>query len=450
VKDTIVAATTVLTADRARPVLSPGWVRIVDGEIVAVEEGAPPSTSGAAAAAVVRGDLVMPGLISAHQHLVDLLVRGGPTGPTFFDWLLGTYHRGLALAQPEECRAAIATVRASGLAAGVTTVVDCWSVGPVDDAERTRACAHASATAHLASGGRTLFAPMFCEVVPGGWTSGYGIDPTRLCRPAEESLRMVRELAAELACGRLSITPSPELPEAVTPAGLEAAHALAAELGTMMPTHFCPSPPSRAAFGPADARAVGILGPRMLAAHCAAIDAADVVEIGGAGVHVAHCPTASRALGRSMLTPLAALRRAGAVGGLGLDNASLQSTSDLFAEARQAAIIARGQEDSLHAGELFELLTIEAARAIGMGDRVGSLAAGKRGDLLVLDVSRPHWWPRRRSWIDTVVEVARADDVRVVLVDGEVVASDGVARRQGDVALVESAAARIRAAWGWS
>jgi 5-methylthioadenosine/S-adenosylhomocysteine deaminase len=446
----VVAGEVVLTADPARRSLEPGWVTIdsARGTITGVEAGRPPAGVDA-----IHGDVVIPGMVSAHQHLVDLLVRGGPIGPTFLDWLLGTYHAGLAHARPDECAAAVATVRAAGLAAGVTTVVDCWSVGPVDDPQRTLACAQASVEAHLASGGRTLFAPMFVELVPQGWSGAYGIDPARLCRPVEESLDMVRSLGEQFGGqsggDRLTVTPSPELPEAATADGLRRAHALAAELGAVMPMHFCPSPPSRDAFGPDEGAAVGILGPRLLAAHCGAVDDRDIRMIGQAGVHVAHCPNASRALGRSMLTPLAALRRAGSIGGLGLDNASLHATSDLFAEARQAAIIARGQDDALAAEELFELLTIEGARAAGLDARAGSLEVGKQADLVVLDASRAHWWPRSSSWAAAVVSCARADDVTTVLVDGRVVAAGGVATTSGDHAAVDVAAKRIRALRGW-
>ena len=72
-----------------------------DGVIDGVGAGPPPD----GVRVVVRGDLVMPGLVSAHQHAVDLLVAGGPTGPTFLDWLLGTYHAGLARARPDDCAA---------------------------------------------------------------------------------------------------------------------------------------------------------------------------------------------------------------------------------------------------------------------------------------------------------------------------------------------------------
>jgi cytosine/adenosine deaminase-related metal-dependent hydrolase len=437
---TVVAGDAVVTADPERRILEPSWVAFEDGMIVSVGGGPPPAEPS------VRGGLILPGLVSAHQHLVDALVRGGPIGPAFLDWLLGTYHAGLAHARPDECAAAIASVRAMGLATGVTTVVDCWSVGPVDDPHRVDACADASIAAHLASGGRTVFAPMFCEIVPDGWAGEWGIDPGRLCRPFDESLAWVEALASRWAEqeGRLTITPSPELPETSTAEGLQAAYRLARRLGAVLPIHLCASPPSRAAFGPDDAAELGILGPGLLAAHCSAVEEHDVAVLGAAHVGVAHCPSASIAMGADVFTPLARLRAAGATGGLGLDNASLHWGGDLFEEARRAGDVAARTGAPLDAVTLLDLITIEGATAAGLGASVGSLEVGKRADLVVLDTSGAHW-ARGDDWPAAIIGCARASDVHAVFVDGQQLRPDAAPH----AAELAAAQARIRALMPW-
>ncbi len=420
------------------------------GAVVAVGAGPPP----AGEAIIASGDLVMPGLVSAHQHVVDLLVAGGPTGPTFLDWLLGTYHAGLAHAGPDDCALAIAAVRAATLAAGVTTMVDCWSVGPVDDPSRNADCADASIAAHLSSGGRTLFGVMFNEVAPASWRAASpAIDPARLCAPADRSLAEVERIAAVARtaedASRLTVAPAPELPDTMSTAGLQEAFALAGRFGTVMPLHLCASPPARAAYGPDELERDGLASPRLLGAHVSAVDHDDVTRLGAAGIGVAHCPTSARALGSTQLTPLAALRRAGARAGIGLDNASLNPGRDLFAEARQAGLAAITTGDPVTGEDLFRMVTTEAAEAVGMGDQVGTIAAGRRADLLVVDTSGPHWWPRLSSWPETVMACARADDVDTVLVDGRVVAVDGVSGQGFDGTALDRAAARIRVARGW-
>ncbi len=390
------------TADEA---FEPGWVTVADGVIEAVGEGAPPPELPV----IARGDVVMPGLVSAHQHAVDLLVAGGPTGPTFLDWLLGTYHAGLAHAGPDDSALAVAAVRAATLAAGVTTMVDCWSVGPVDDAVRAADCADASLEAHRASGGRTLFAVMFNEHPAPGWDGFESpVDPARLCRPIDESLAEVERLAAthhRADGGRTLVTPSPELPETATSAGLADALALAERLGSVLPMHLCASPMSRAAYGPADLAHDGLAVPHLLAAHVSAVDDHDVGLLGRAGIGVAHCPRSARALGAPRLTPVAALRRAGARCGIGLDNASLNPSRDLFEEGRATLRAAAVAGDPLTPADVFRLLTSEGADAAGLATVVGALQVGRRADLVVLDASGPHWFPRRTSWVDSVVGV---------------------------------------------
>jgi len=433
----------------ADEVHAPGWVTIADGVVEAVGAGPPP----AELPVVARGDLVMPGLVSAHQHCVDLLVAGGPTGPTFLDWLLGTYHAGLAMAGPEDCALAVAAVRAGTLAAGVTTMVDCWSVGPVTDPGRVAECADASIEAHRASGGRTLFGVMGNERPAPGWPAASSpIDVRSLCRDAEVSLAEVERLARShhrADGGRTLVTPSPELPETATSRGLVDAFTLAASLGTAMPMHLCASPPSRAAYGPAELERDGLADRRLLAAHVSAVDQSDVSALGRAGIGVAHCPRSARALGAARLTPVAALRRAGARGGIGLDNASLNPSRDLFAEARETLLTAAVAGDPLDARAVFAMLTTEGADAAGLGDVVGALRPGLRADLLVLDTSGAHWTPRRGSWIETIVSSATAGDVRTVLVDGRVVVTGGGAVTRPDLDALDRSVERIAVARGW-
>lgn len=427
----------------------PGWVAVADGAIEAVGERPPPDDL----AVVARGDLVMAGLVSAHQHTVDLLVTGGPTGPTFLDWLLGTYHSGLALAGPDDCALAVAAVRAGTLAAGVTTMVDCWSVGPVTDASRVADCADASLESHRSSGGRTVFGVMSNERPAPGWPeTGHPIAGRDLCRDGGESLAEVERLARShhrADGGRTLVTPSPELPETATSRGLADAFALAASLGTVMPMHLCASPPSRAAYGPAELERDGLAGPRLLAAHVSAVDDHDVRALGAAGIGVAHCPRSTQALGAARLTPVAALRRAGARCGIGLDNASLNPSRDLFAEARATLIAAAVAGDTLDASAAFRMLTTEGADAAGLAGVVGAIRPGLRADLLVLDTSGPHWLPGRASWIETIISSATGGDVRTVLVDRRVVVADGVAVTGLDGRALDRAVNRIAVARGW-
>lgn len=432
----------VVTMDPDRRVLEPGWIRVDDGAITGVGEGpAPPGEHVAH-----RGGLLMPGLVSAHQHVIDALLRGVEPGAEFLDWLLGVYYSGLSRARPEDCGAITEAVMSEMLRSGVTTVVDCWGVDGGDpDQGRVLACARASVEAHERSGARVLFAHMFAEQVPDDWRAWFPeMDLDRLCAPASRTFDRVRTLRSDTSSPLLQFTAMPELPELVSDAAFREAFALSRAHGVVLPVHLCASPPSRAACGPDELARLGVLGPDLLGVHCVAVDDADVEALSRAGVGIAHCPTANRMFPGGT-TPVAAFRAAGAAVGVGLDNASLQPRFDLLGEARAATVAVRAGGGDLTAIDALAMATCEAASAIGMADRIGSIQVGHRADLVLMDTSGSHWQPHE-GWAEALLWQSRTEDVRTVLVDGRVVVEDGRCRTLApDASAVLRGAARARA-----
>jgi 5-methylthioadenosine/S-adenosylhomocysteine deaminase len=69
------------------------------------------------------------------------------------------------------------------------------------------------------------------------------------------------------------------------------------------------------------------------------------------------------------------------------------------------------------------MATVDGARALGLGDELGSLEVGKRADLMLLNLNRLHTSPRFNS-VSAIVFAAEASDVETVVIDGEVVMRD--------------------------
>ena len=69
------------------------------------------------------------------------------------------------------------------------------------------------------------------------------------------------------------------------------------------------------------------------------------------------------------------------------------------------------------------MATREGARALGLEDELGSIEPGKRADLIVVERDRPHLAPDRDPW-STLAYAARGTDVRLTMVDGEVLVQD--------------------------
>jgi 5-methylthioadenosine/S-adenosylhomocysteine deaminase len=150
---------------------------------------------------------------------------------------------------------------------------------------------------------------------------------------------------------------------------------------------------------PTGARAVPtlepVLGPDLLCAHCVDVTADEVALLGRRGVPVAHCPRSNALLGCGV-APLADLRAAGAVVGLGTDSPASAPSFDVFEELRAAVYAARARErraGALTALDALRLATVEAARALRMDAQVGTLTPGKRADLAIVSLAGSPYHP---------------------------------------------------------
>src|SRR5881409_1327538 len=164
---------------------------------------------------------------------------------------------------------------------------------------------------------------------------------------------------------------------------------------------------------------VGIPGPRAAVAHCVWVDQHEIARLAAQGTNVVHCPSSNLKLG-SGVARIPEMLQAGCRVALGTDGAACSNRLDVFAEMRLAALIQKPRlgADVLPAGRVLELATIGGARALGLEGEIGSITAGKRADLVVLDLGEPHLRPSTGDPVSAIVYSARASDVRDVFVDG--------------------------------
>lgn len=149
----------------------------------------------------------------------------------------------------------------------------------------------------------------------------------------------------------------------------------------------------------------------------------DLLALGRSAV--AHCPGSNLKLASGALRwadySHTAIRL-----GIGTDGCSSSNDLDMWQAMRQAALLARltsGSPDVASAHEVLRAATIEGARALGLGDHIGSVEVGKRADLVLLDLTAPHLTPVH-DVAALLVFAAGRGDVTDVLVDGDVVVRD--------------------------
>jgi 5-methylthioadenosine/S-adenosylhomocysteine deaminase len=165
---------------------------------------------------------------------------------------------------------------------------------------------------------------------------------------------------------------------------------------------------------------LGLLTPRLLAVHMTHLSAAEIKLVAENGVHVVHCPESNLKLA-SGFCPVVELRRAGINVCVGTDGAASNNDLDVLAEARIAALLAKGfsaDPETINAAEALDLVTINGATALGLGNHIGSLESGKQADLCAIDMSYPETQPLH-DVISQIIYAAGRNQVTDVWVAGK-------------------------------
>ncbi|HBK45691.1 MAG TPA: TRZ/ATZ family hydrolase [Xanthomonadaceae bacterium] len=134
---------------------------------------------------------------------------------------------------------------------------------------------------------------------------------------------------------------------------------------------------------------LGLVNDRLIAVHMTQLTDAEIHLCAERGVHVVHCPESNLKLA-SGFCPACALQRAGVNLAIGTDGCSSNNDLDMFSENRTAAILAKavaGDATALDAATTLRAATLGGARALGFGDRIGSIEVGKQADLVCVDLS---------------------------------------------------------------
>lgn len=180
---------------------------------------------------------------------------------------------------------------------------------------------------------------------------------------------------------------------------------------------------------------VGLVGPRVIAAHCFLSDEREVEILGGSRTNVAHC--SGIAARRAYAPPIWDLKQAGANITLGSDN----MTGDMVEAMRLALVIARvktGIDTALSSMEVLEAATINGAKALGLDKEIGSLEKGKKADIIMLDLKKAHLTPVVDAVTD-FVHYGISSDVDTVIVDGCVLMEERQVKSVNEEAVLEQA-----------
>ncbi|MEU0083787.1 amidohydrolase [Streptomyces sp. NPDC006274] len=392
-----------------------GRIDFADDAAVVVRGGVIDDVTTAAAVAGLAateridagGQIAMPGLINCHTHSPMVALRGiaedMPVEEWFNDWIW-----------PIESNLTDSVVELGALLAcaemirgGVTTFADHYFAMDRVAAAVTRSGLRANL----------------------GWAyfSGQGAEGR------ERSLDFALS-ANGTADGRITTSLAPHAPYTVDDHDLAVTAELAREHGLLVHLHAAENKAQtdhsleRHGRTPIEVlERAGLLDTDLLIAHGTGITGRDLAVLRRATgrVAVATAPRGYLKFGWDT-TPVRALASLGVPVGLATDGAASNHTLDVWESMTLTALVQKSAERDpvwLTARQALDHATAQSARAVGLADRVGALAPGRRADLILVDLTGPHTLPVH-DLAATLVHSARSSDVRTTVVDGKVLMRD--------------------------
>jgi 5-methylthioadenosine/S-adenosylhomocysteine deaminase len=373
--DLLLSNALVLTMDEHFTIYRGSAVAVAGDSIVAV---GPPAAAYAAADTIdCGGRVVMPGQINAHTHVPMTLLRGLADDLRLDVWLMGyVMPVERAFVRPDFVRLGTRLGCAEMIRSGITCFADMYYF---EDA---------IAEATAAAGMRALCAQTVLRF------------PTPDATSYEESLMRARDFIQRWRGHPLIVpAPAPHAPYTCTPEILRACAELAVEFDVPLHIHLSETAQevdeSRRQHGMPVVPWVkkhGLLDAKVLAAHCVHVDEGEMRALKSAHAGVAHNPSSNLKLAAGV-APVARMLSLGLDVGIGTDGAASNNDLDMFEEVRLAALLAKGTSGdptAVPARTALAMATRLGARAMHMDALTGSLEAGKRADLIVVDLERLH------------------------------------------------------------
>lgn len=169
------------------------------------------------------------------------------------------------------------------------------------------------------------------------------------------------------------------------------------------------------------------LGPNVLLINGCWVTTLEIQILADTGSHLAHSPVANMKMATGVL-PVTDVLNAGVNVSLGTDGALNNNSYDMFAEMKTACLLQNSTQRSaaaLSAETAFEMATINGAQAIGREHELGSIAAGKFADIVLVDMRRPNSYPVH-DIVSNLVFATNGSNVHTVFINGRKVLEDGL------------------------
>lgn len=363
-----------------------------------------------------RGKIVLPGLVNTHHHLAMSLLRGYADDMPLKEWLEEKIWPMESLMTGEDVYIGAKLTAVESVLGGCTTVNTMYHYTPVFN--EARAIAEVCIRGVI---GHVCFS----------WRKN-------------EDLKLTRSLAEAwhgAENGRIRVSVDPHAPYTVDPDYMVELWNMTLELnekyGDKGPIishiHLAETADEadkiRRTFGVnlnggvvEYLNRLGVLDRLTLAAHCVHLSEKDIAILASRGVKVAHNPISNLKLG-SGISPIPKLLENGVNVGLGTDSVCSNNSSDMFETMKFAALIHKGvhmNPSIMSAWRVLQMATIDGAKALNWDCELGSIEPGKKADIILVDVKKPHAIPMYNE-VSHLVYAVKSSDVETVIVDGRII-----------------------------
>jgi len=427
---------TIITMDPERRIISDGAMLVEEGRIIAVGKTDDLKREYSNEQVIDgRNKLILPGLINTHSHLFAMFSRGlGVDGARGLARRSREYSwdvERLSLFDGRVCRAAADLAIVEMLRSGITTTQDSHYIN------FHREAFNSIAQSIVDSGMRAVLGR-------GCWNAP-GLAPPDKTETVEEATREsenVINMWHGKGDGRLNVRVEASMLAQCTDEMMIATKELADRKKIGWATHLqyrlatSRNDPRRNIGGLEryEGRAVeyledlGVLGPESLLIHCTYINDDEIDILAKTETPVAHCPNANAWGGNPVVTPVPSMLKKGVTVGLGTDSVATNDSLDLFQTMKFCALIHKvkhGSSTAMTAEKVLEMSTIDAARALSIDSQVGSIEAGKKADIIILDTYVPGLVPSFKPVKNIVYGLACGRGVKTVIIDGKIIVDNG-------------------------
>lgn len=328
------------------------------------------------------GKLLIPGFVQTHVHLCQTLFRNLADDLELLDWLKFRIWPFEGAHTEKSLYASSRLGIAELLSGGTTTILDMGTVHHTD----------AIFEAAKEMGIRAFIGKCLMDRED---------SPAALREPTEKALKENLELIERWhgkEKGRLQYANAPRFVLSCTENLMREMNHMARAKDLIVHTHSSENREEvasvRKIYGCENIEALdklGLTGPRLVLAHCIWLSEQEKKILANTHTRISHCPSSNLKLA-SGICRVPELKKMGISVSLGADGAPCNNNLNMFQEMRLASLLQKPEHGprAMGAREVFEMATIEGARALGMEKEIGSIEVGKKADLVALDLNSVH------------------------------------------------------------